>query len=232
MRLGLIASSAKTTAESIRGSAAAIAYNGSTFHVGCYYRDPETQTVVLLDLREDCCVYRSKPSDAFLWRVPSLPFQDLKLVASHCAAIYEKYKGVGLTFVLSYRARFAQDYSLTVEGPAAGFTCATFVLAIFERAGIRLLDTETWPSRPEDTAWQVHVRDYLSRILAPQQLVEQVTQDIGCVRYRPEEVVAATTFSRYPVSFKKVGPIAKQIASYVKGLNRVLRPVRPPELPA
>ena len=133
--------------------------------------------MVLLELREDCCVYRSKPSDAFLWRVPSLPFQELKLVASHCAAIYEKYKGVGLTFVLSYRARLAQDYSLTVEGPAAGFTCATFVLAIFERAGICLLDTESMAESPRGCSVARACTRLPSKILAPQQLVEQVTQD-------------------------------------------------------
>lgn len=223
--LELGVSSRRTTPGVIRGAATALAMKADyNFHVGCYYRDPETDSICLLHFARHGLVSRSRPSDEYVWATPALNFFDLTLIANHCAAIYERYESDGIAFSLAYRTRFKPDLALTLDGPQAGFTCATFVLAIFERAGVELLKADTWEPRDSDILWQQHVREYYAASgHMPQETLEQIQNDIGSVRYRPQEVLAATTCRRYPVPFKKARPIAERIVKFMKQLNRPLQ---------
>ena len=92
-----------------------------------------------------------------------------------------------------------------------GLTCASFILAVFEAQGIKLLSEEEWPENANDE-WQNWVVETLRRGPAPLEQVDVVAQDIGSRRFRPVEVVASSTLSAehfWPVPFE----VAQQVGA-------------------
>jgi hypothetical protein len=101
------------------------------------------------------------------------------------------------------------DYLL---GPSRfGLTCASFVLAVFQAAGLSLADYATWPAdRPGDRQWQEKIVQLLEG-RADQDHVEHVRREVGAVRYRPEEVAAAMALAPPPATFQQAEELGRQI---------------------
>src|SRR5690606_9266462 len=89
-------------------------------------------------------------------------------------------------------------------------TCATFVLALCARVGIRLLKAEEWPARPQEDAAAF---EQLIRWLKPRDPVHaaEVEKEKGCVRFRPEEVAASATHKPPPSPFEHAERIGREI---------------------
>lgn len=101
-----------------------------------------------------------------------------------------------------------------------GLTCATFLLAVFRRWGLSLIDESTWPqARRDDASWALNIVRVLYRWCKRQNLgvplehfVEQLRQRWSLRRFRPEEVCAcAGLFEGVPLAFSVVDPLARQI---------------------
>jgi hypothetical protein len=97
-----------------------------------------------------------------------------------------------------------------------GLTCATFVLAVFEGAGITLLDCTTWEARPEkDKPFHDVIVDALKRTsTVTRQHLNAVENEKGCARFRPEEVAGACSILNRPVSFTSANKVGVQLADY------------------
>jgi hypothetical protein len=111
---------------------------------------------------------------------------------------------------------FDPDTLAYLRGPAkVGLTCATFVLAIFEFGGLKLLQYELWPHRDSDVPWQNYVISELKRTGASQEHIAAVEGQVGAMRIRPEEVAASATFAdeERPVAFEATDGRAKQIVA-------------------
>lgn len=84
-----------------------------------------------------------------------------------------------------------------------GLTCATFVIAVFQATGLSMIDLQSWPPRDEDAAWQ---RQMLRRLAdhgaAPEHLAS-VQKEVGCARFRPEEVGGAAAADAWPATFEE-----------------------------
>ena len=102
-------------------------------------------------------------------------------------------------------------------GPSQfGLTCASFVLAVFPAAGLALADYATWPSdRPGDRQWQEKIIQSLEG-RADQTHLEHPHNEIGAVRYRPEEVAAATALAPPAVQFERAEHLGMQILDRMK----------------
>ena len=75
----------------------------------------------------------------------------------------------------------------------------------------QLLDYASWEvARPGDSEWQRTVVEQL-RERASAEHIELMTNEIGCVRYRPEEVAAAATVAPPPASFSVCSEQGKRI---------------------
>ena len=102
------------------------------------------------------------------------------------------------------------------NAPGEGLTCATFVLAVFEAFGIRLLDLSTWPSnRPVDKAWRANILGTLrSRPEGDPNIERHIaaieSNDI-VVRYRPEEVASGVGSSTPPLTFEVASVSGRKI---------------------
>jgi hypothetical protein len=93
-------------------------------------------------------------------------------------------------------------------------TCATFVLAVFHRAGLPLLRYETWPNgRAGDSEWPTRIVAALAATPGTTTAhTDAVARDVGStVRFRPEEIAGAATVATMPVDFAVAEAYAAQL---------------------
>lgn len=120
-----------------------------------------------------------------------------------CEAIAEKQ--TLLNFGITYNnSTFDKEGNLLLQTSDYGLTCATFVLSIFESAGITLINLDSWKSREEDLEWQKYVLNFFinNKKIASEDLIKHFESNLGCFRFRPEEVAAASSFDVLPSNFE------------------------------
>lgn len=184
-----------------------MAIDNSQRHTGVFYWDPESQTVRLLDLAWHCHL-RDKLADdeRYFWIDPIILPARLRQVAAMCRMIWRS-NGSDVPYAFSQPSDFfdALTGELLLSPTRLGLTCATFVLAVFEAAGLRLIKYETWPTQREgDLDWQQNIVALLRQGGAANEHIEAVSRELGAARFRPEEVASAATLSPLPVSFRDV----------------------------
>ena len=115
---------------------------------------------------------------------------------------------------------FGEDGVYVRHGAGEGLTCATFLLAIFRRWGLPLVDESTWPQgRSGDAPWALKIVRGLYRwaklekaAIPLQHYIEQLRQRWALTRFRPEEVCAcAGIFDGNPLAFATVSPRAEKL---------------------
>ena len=118
------------------------------------------------------------------------------------------------------RQYFDHSWDYISQKDGHGLTCATFLLAVFRRWGLQLIDEESWPEgRPDDANWIVKILCRLytwsveKKIKIPKEhFIVQLIKHKLLRRYRPEEVCAcADLFSGKPLSFEQITPVAERI---------------------
>jgi hypothetical protein len=120
-------------------------------HVGIFHKD-ESGNVMLLHLAWHFILKNSTPKLTYAWIDSPINPARARQVAARCRQVY-RANPRGLPYAFSPpNDCFDADQSNYLFGPTRhGLTCATFVVAVFQTAGIRLLKDETWPaSRPDD----------------------------------------------------------------------------------
>lgn len=134
--------------------------------------------------------------------------------------VWEENRG-GLPYSILYNdADFAFDDSGKVRelSIGEGFTCSTFVLECFKSQGYDLIMYDSWPSRPEDKDWSNTIFSYLEQTgTEPQHIQVQKTYST-VTRYRPEEVAAAASLSKFDerkLCFEDVIPLSCEIVRKV-----------------
>lgn len=173
-------------------------------HIGLRYRANDEGELHHLhlafhnDLMDD-----DSPQPGTFRVVSSVPLEDLTDVALIARLVAKRHVEGGLPYAFEAGASFDENGSLTL-GKSLGLTCATFVLAIFDAAHVRLLDAATWKTRSakraeEDKKAQESLVNYLRRKDPAHS--ERVEAEIGCTRFRGEEVAAASGLAHRPVNF-------------------------------
>ncbi len=135
-------------------------------------------------------------TDDFAIQVPSL-----------CELVIEKNSL--LNFGITYNnSKFDNQGNLIMQQGDFGLTCSTFILSIFESVGINLIDYSTWQDRKEDMDWQKNILDFFIEkntadpIKYPTEIVDHIKSNIGCFRFRPEEVASSTSGEIIPSNFE------------------------------
>lgn len=153
-------------------------------------------------------------NDRYHWVDPDLPKPRLRSVAALCRQIWRKNGKNAIPYAFSHPSDcFDGGTGEFLLGPTKlGLTCATFVLAVFESAGIRLIDyASPVPARSGDREWQEKIVDLLERQGATSEHVDAVKGQIGGVRYRPEDVAGGATVSPLPAQFDLAAERGRQI---------------------
>jgi len=206
-------------------------------HVGLIHREREQVRFLHLAwhfwLQED-------ELQSYAWVVTPLLAEHAMLVAARCRSIARKHSA-GIPYAPKFLAsRFDDEGELVLGKGEHGFTCATFILAVFEHAGLPLVSKESWPSRTDDQSFvQTIVKQLNSslahlrqkRVIYEQVLdlakaellrqretelarhIENVDSEVIDARFRPEEVAAASSIDPCPASFEVVIRAAQQIVA-------------------
>ena len=196
-------------------------------HVGIWHCEESVEAAVLhlawhCRLKNDPCF----PTYFCFWVYPKYPVLRLRQLASYCRRVWRKHEAGGIPFA------FSQPYQMfdpvtgaLLLGPAHfGLTCASFVLAVFDVVGLPLIDFTTWNAQREgDRQWQQQIIEKL-RQHAEEAHIQHLESEIGSVRFRPEEVVAATMLAPPAAVFETTVPVGEQIVARIRSYAAAANP--------
>lgn len=190
-----------------------VALKKKAHHVGIIYRRHDKPQPRLwhfaehFDLRDDDC------DASYFWGDSGLDSQNKNYVAAWIASRDAQADKVPYGFdVLG--DPFEQGTGKFIAPPLGkGFTCATFVTAVFQHLGFDLLDEASWGFRVDDVKWQNSYLPALAKNCKDKAHVDAVTNDIGARRIRPAEVAAGMISSEadLPLAFSSAETLAAQI---------------------
>lgn len=201
-------------------------------HCGLSYDVHSVDDAKVLHLGFQNDLNRDENLQAFsLWIKPNIsPFQ-LDAFGVYCEAVWQRFLSGEMEIVYGLRydeyAQIQQDGMLVLGEKNTGFTCATFILTLFHMCGHDLIDIETWTSRETDKKWQEGIVGILKVLADKAHKKYRVTQDqvalqqgaIGCKRYRPEDVAAASAlYDATPATCEQIQAAANQIYEYIKSM--------------
>lgn len=208
---------------------------GPCGHVGILYRDDGD--VHFLHLAWHYQLEQEEFPEGFGWIKSPLPAELAMVVAARCRRIVRANPG-GLPYAPGRHAKLDHRGALALRQGTWGFTCATFVLAVFEHAGIPLVVTSSWPERSDDESFKQHILQMLEKTLEKLRRKLDVYQALGkssevnalqaragnlevhiegirttvtSARFRPEEVAAASSLEQSPAVFEQVREPARLI---------------------
>src|SRR5437879_3896379 len=134
--------------EGIKHVAVAIgAIDAGQQHIGVLHRDHESNSVLMLHLAWHHRLKNDVPDQTFLWVDPPFHPRRLVQIAAICRQVWRSNKAGGIPYAFSPpNDCFDAQTGAFLFGPTRlGLTCATFVLAIFDCAGLKLVDYGSWP---------------------------------------------------------------------------------------
>ena len=154
-------------------------------HVGILYRaddDGKRRHLHLADhysLRDDESI-----ADAF-WVDPVLDELAVSDLGASARLIAKRYKDNRVPYAFNQKDAKVADDGILRLNQSLGLTCATFVLLVFDHAGISLIEVSTWEDRTverklEDDAAQARLVRHLQTRDPPH--AQRVAQEIGCAR--------------------------------------------------
>jgi hypothetical protein len=211
----------------VRHVAVAIAvYREGQQHTGILHKSENLDEVKLGHLEWHNRLKESDPNDSYLWVDPPIPTRRARQVAARCREILrENARGIPYAFSPPNDCFDAKTGRFLLGPSRVGLTCATFVLAVFEAAGIRLAEYDTWPQeRPHDAEWQKFVIELLEHEQsgASAEHVGLVKKETGAVRYRPEDVAGCAASDQLPCLFRIAEPLSQEILNQLHALGKPL----------
>lgn len=193
-------------------------------HAGIAFRVDETGEFQFLhlawhhDLRK-----QNHISSKYSWVDPQVPKARLRQLAAIC----EDIAHANLVEQIPYSfgtpvAAFDESTKKFLLGPTTtGLTCASFVLAVFERAQLRLAHHMGWAAPDsDDIRWQQSVLEALRNDprVSPEH-INAVEREVGnSVRYRPEQVAGAAAIrKRRPVKYQYAKSLGIDVVRLLRG---------------
>jgi hypothetical protein len=193
-------------------------------HSGFVYR-VDDGPVMLLHLAWHHKLIRRTPdeqgglNDNYMWAdLAELDAENRRYMVGYLSAVGGDRIPYGLS---SEGVEFDSDTSQLKPHPQGkGFTCSTFMLAVFAATHLKVIDPVGWPEgRPGDAEWQAYIVDQLAQEAGDHSLA--VAADTGCVRFRPEEVVGASALPGWPHAFSSAEPAGAQVLSEMAAAGKL-----------
>lgn len=188
------------------------AIDPSQRHIGILHRSTRTSEILQLHLAWHHELRNDSPKTNSVWVDPALPPPRAKQVAAFCRKVWRQ-NGKRIPYAFSFpNDCFDADNGAFLLGVSCiGLTCATFILAIFQAVGLRMVDESTWRNRDDDENWQRSIIELLREHGAPEEHVRAVEREVGAIRIRPEDVGGAAAYEPWPVVFDVAERVGQQI---------------------
>lgn len=211
--------------EQLQSVGVAISTTGpGRWHIGIVHGS-RGKEILLLHLAWHHRLCNESPGDEIAWIQLQLPALRLRSIAAFCRLVWRRHRLGGLPYAFRYaETSFASDGRLRLGATEHGLTCATFVLALLRATGVELMDLSTWPTRPDDAAWHAEVIELLRRHGAPPEHIARVRSEVGCARFRPQEVAGACSEGTFPTSFGSARSAASRIEAAFASRTAVDQP--------
>ncbi len=196
--------------------------NSDQLHLGVVYKDKSCDPMKL-HFAWEFCLKNELLSRNDVGYLISPRFGDaLRLQNSigYCRLLWRNRERGKMSYGFSFpMGRFDNATAKMLDDDAfRGFTCASFVLSLFEGMGFLLADLSTWPTvqaRPEDLEWQKMIIDKLASYYQMSGIIFNELRDVGQPRYRPEEVAACGVLAPPAADYNRVLPISIKIRQHV-----------------
>lgn len=197
-------------------------------HTGLFFRFSATDQHEFLHLAWHCQLRREMPGSEYVWIDPAISSRRLKQVAAICdqIATTNSPEGIPYSFGPPDDCFDEKDCRFLLGPTTTGLTCASFVLAVFHRAGLQLVKYKSWPKpSEEDVRWQHKILEALekrrnrARNPVTDEHIQAVRSEVGnSSRYRPEHVAAAAVkFKSSPVNHRCVKRLGASIVAFIRG---------------
>jgi hypothetical protein len=202
-------------------SGVAVAIYKNRGHIGLLYTEevwispdlPVRYAIKLLHLcLQHPLVNDTDTSGCAFWVTPAIEPDQSDLISEYCQLVYERNRGNVIPYGFGpFEGAFDDSGVLSNDASQWGLTCASFVLAVFHRSGIPLINWNDWPVREDD----VPDMEYLIRLLRERTdaTAEHVNRQAKLVaggqrRFRPLEVAGAASSADRPIGFNEAVRLA------------------------
>lgn len=202
-------------------STVGVAVHRNSQHIGVLHRVAEGEPAQILHLAWHERLRSERPtSDYILWTRPQIEEDRGRAVAAFCRRIAKQSAREQVPYGFSQPNDFFDSNGAFLRGPSrVGLTCASFVLAVFQAAGLPLAHTEQWPvPTSEDLARQRELLELLKQQQTAAEHLSALEKEVGNVRFRPLEVAGASTSSPLPASYEYAAQLAKSIQDLIDTL--------------
>jgi len=181
-------------------------------HIGVLHGGRAAGDLFMLHLAWHLELRNDEPKPEYVWVDPPIPSARARQVAAFCRKVWRQ-NGRRVPYAFSVpNDCFNSVTGQFLFGPSRhGLTCATFVLAVFQATGFKMIDERTWRTRPDDGEWQQRIVGMLRSKGADPTHVAAVENEIGAARFRPEDVGGAAAHKPWPVLFEEATRIGNGI---------------------
>jgi hypothetical protein len=135
-------------------------------------------------------------------------------VIAYCDRVARERTCGGLPYGFGWAPDLISDEPVVLQVATAGFTCATFALALLRR--FVTLDYTTWRDEPEDLEWKDAIVTALRARRADEEHIRAVLRWRDAPRVRPTHVAAAATCEESPVWFSWAAVRAGEILAELR----------------
>lgn len=188
------------------------AIDKSQRHIGILHKGTESEEVLLLHLAWHHDLRNHPPSVDYIWIDPDIHPARARQVSAFCRMVWrQNKKRIPYAFSVPNDCFGASTGRFLFGDSRFGLTCSTFVIAVFQATGLYMLELDSWPTRPDDAVWQQQIIAALQKTGADPAHIAILTQEIGAVRFRPEEVGGAAAHAPWPARFEVASSIARLI---------------------
>jgi len=166
----------------------------------------------------------SQPKDCYLWFDPPIPTRRARQVAARCRQILRaNERGIPYAFSPPNDCFDLRTGDFLLGPLRVGLTCASFVLAVFDAAGLRLAEYSSWPERRTgDAEWQQFIIEQLEESGAGAEHVDLVRKEIGAIRYRPEDVAGCAASDQLPCPFSVAEPMSRVVLNQLRLFGKTI----------
>lgn len=192
-------------------------------HCGVFFHTREKETRLLHLALHLCLLEESTTSKSYAIVSSDLVRTQRRQLSKLCRLIIEKH-GNNVPYGFRFGVVINSDGSFPALKPGDGFTCTTFVLAIYANVNFYPVDIATWPMGA-NAEWQDRIMDAIRSVAQKrgwdvEDHLAALKGQGNAIRVTPQEIAAALCLGQN--RYDELAAFAAEIAEYLRNNFPVL----------